>query len=220
MNEVNAGQCCERWHGKSNWRENTIVNGWTVYCKLHVQTQCTGCHSWFEIVSQNWRWNGTDWHNSCFRDLSWHAAARTIWSPYLPSNCAATQLLYLIPLRHYANRKIQPLQMPYGPSLLPIPLQGQQDMFSICWMGEPYSTEFHGRVGPQRIRTYAICLVSIYVSKKYGEAIVVCDGYNRVSTKSGEPRGRSVLLWPSQLTWKLPWRRESFYPIQGTSSSW
>ena len=97
-------------------------------------------------------------HNSCFRDLSWPEAARKIWSPYSPSNCAATQLFLLIPLCHYASRKSQPLQTPFGPSFLPIPL----DMFSMCWMGEPYSTEFHGCVGPQRIRTYAICLASIF----------------------------------------------------------
>ena len=36
-------------------------------------------------------------HNSYFSDLFWLEAARNIWSPYLPSNCAATQLFYFIP---------------------------------------------------------------------------------------------------------------------------
>ena len=39
----------------------------------------------------------------------------------------------------------------------------------------------------------------------------------RSSCAQGE---KLALLWLSQLTWKLPWRRKSFCPIQGSSSGW
>ena len=113
--------------------------------------------------------------------------------------CSYPTVLFHSPC-HYASRKSQPLQTLYGPSFLLMPLQGQQDMCSMCWMGEPYSTEFHGHVEPQRIRTYAICLASIFqksMGKLLWSSMDTTECLLRAWRSSGEPRGRSVLLWPS-----------------------
>ena len=52
MNGVTAGSAVNVDTTKAIG-ENTIVSGWTVCCKLHIQRQCTGCHSLFEIGSQD-----------------------------------------------------------------------------------------------------------------------------------------------------------------------
>ena len=65
-----------------------------------------------------------------------------------------------------------------------MPFQGQLVMFSMYWMVEFYSIEFHGLKSPQPIRIYVSGLYCSYATKKYGNTIVWFGGYDGISTKN------------------------------------
>ena len=73
---------------------------------------------------------------------------------FLHELCSYREALFDSPQTLRQPQTDQFLQTPYGQSCHLMPSQGQLAMFSMYWMVEFYSIEFHGLKSPQPIRIY------------------------------------------------------------------